>query len=192
MRCAKWLDRDFLNKARETCERSPDTYHEIEKVIDFYDVYPEISDLSIWAARPLVYEKNKKIQLAAIEGVKSKMAARSDIYSPGFSIARAVLTGDQVREIVNEQHILLEGSDVEREKLAKRKEQEGKEQLYECPSCHNLISILLSKRDKIVSLRVTEEEDNMYTYISSELGVSRSKLLSVILQAKHKYPNSFS
>jgi hypothetical protein len=192
MRCAKWLDKDFLNKARETCERSPTTYAEIEKVIDFYDVYPEISDLSIWAARPLVYEKNKKIQLAAIEAVKSKMAARSDIHSPDFSIARAVLTGDQVREIVNNQHILLEGSDVEREKLAKRKEQEGKEQLYECPSCHNLISILLSKRDKIVSLRVTEEEDNMYTYISSELGVSRSKLLSVILQAKYKYPNSFS
>lgn len=192
MRCTKWLDKNFLNKARETCERSPDTYHEIEKVIDFYDVYPEISDLSIWAARPLVYEKNKKVQLAAIEAVKSKMAARSDIHSSDFSITRAVLTGDQVREIVNAQHILLEGSDVEREKLAKLKAQEGKEQLYECPLCHNLILITLSKRDKIVSLRVTEEEDNLYTYISNELGVSRSKLLSVMLQAKYKYPKSFS
>lgn len=192
MRCAKWLDKTFLNKAKETCERSPDTYHEIEKVIDFYEVYPEISDLSIWAARPLVNEKNKKVQLAAIEVVKTKMAARSDRFSSDFCITRVALSGDQVREIVNEQHILLEGSDVEREKLAKRKTQEGKEQLYECPSCHNLILITLSKRDKIVSLRVTEEEDNLYTYISNELGVSRSKLLSVMLQAKYKYSKSLS
>ena len=67
MRCNKWKDRKFLEKAMESCERSPETYREIEDVVDFYDVYPEISALSMWAVRPLLRERNKEVQFAAVD-----------------------------------------------------------------------------------------------------------------------------
>jgi rubrerythrin len=191
MRCKIWTEQAFLDKARKTCERSPDTYDEIQKVIDFHEVYPEISDLSIWAMRPLVRERNKEIQQAAVKAVKAKMAARSDIYSPNFSITRATLTGDQVREIVNEQQLLLEGTDIQREKLEARKDQKDKEVLYSCPSCGKLITVTLSKRDKIVSLRITEEADDAYAYLAKEFNIPRSKILSVLLGIRPKFPNLF-
>lgn len=191
MRCKIWTDQAFLDKARKTCERSPDTYDEIQKVIDFYEVYPEISDLNIWAVRPLVREQNKEIQLAAVKAVKAQLAARSDIHSPDFCITRATLTGDQVREIVNEQHILLEGTDIQREKLEALKEQKEKEVLYTCPLCGELITVTLSKRDKIVSLRATSESDDAYAYLAKQFGISRSFLLSELLAIQSKFPNLF-
>jgi hypothetical protein len=192
MRCEKWKDRDFLNKARETCERSPTTYDEIEKVIDFYDVYPEISDLSVWAVRPLIYEKDVRIQKAAIEVVKTEMGRRTDISSPNFSISRTTLTGDQVRKIVNEQYILIEGTDIEREKLSKEKDNEDRDVLYTCPLCQGMITIQLSKRDKIVSLRATEDADDAYSYLAKRFGISRSFLLSELIALESKFPNLFS
>lgn len=191
-RCEKWKDRDFLEKARQTCERSPDTYSDIEKVIEFYEVYPEISKLSMWATRPLVRERNKEIQVAAVNAVETEMATRSDIHSPNFSLRHAILSGDQVREILNEQHILVEGTDIEREKLAKEKARKGKEVLYECPLCKGLITVVLSKREKIVSLRVTEEDDDAYNYLAKRFGISKSLLISGILEARQKFPSSFS
>lgn len=194
MRCKIWTDQVFLDKARKTCERSPDTYDEIQKVIDFYEVYPEISDLSIWAVRPLVRERDKEIQKASIKAVQTEMRRRADIHSSDFSIARVALTGEQVREILNETRINVDGTNLQQEKLAKRqaeKETKDKEVLYTCPLCQGLITIQLSKRDKIVSLRATEDADDAYAYLAKRFDVSRSFLLSEILTLESKFPNLF-
>ena len=190
MRCDKWKNRDFLNKQRESCERSPKVYAEIEDVIALFDVYREISPLSMWAAKPLVHEKNLKVKNIAIAAITKEIAVRRDT-SQNFSIRRAQVTEGRVQEILRDTRILIEGTDIEREKLAKKKESEDQEELYECPACHTLISILLSKRDKIVSLRVTEEDDDAYDYLAKRFGISKSLLLSGILEAKAKYPSSF-
>jgi hypothetical protein len=194
MRCKIWTEQAFLDKARKTCERSPDTYAEIQKVIDFYGVYPEISDLSVWAVRPLVREHNKKIQIAAVKAVQTEMKRRSDIHSSDFSIARVALTGDQVREILNEAHINVEGTHLQREKLLKKqteKETKDKEVLYTCPLCQKLITIQLSKRDKIVSLRATEDADDAYSYLAKRFDISRSFLLSELVALESKFPDLY-
>ena len=191
MRCNKWKDREFLEKARDSCERSPETYREIEDVVDFYDVYPEISALSMWAVRPLLRERNKEVQLAAVKGVREKMERHADSDSSSFSLARAALSGEQVREIINEQRTLIEGTDIQREKLIKEKEVGDTEMLYTCPLCKGLITVTLSKRDKIVSLRVTEDADDAYAYLAKQFDVPRSFLLSELLAIQSKFPDLF-
>jgi len=191
MRCDKWKDRDFLNKQRESCERSPKVYDEIEDVIDLFDVYGEISPLSMWAAKPLVHEKNLKVKNIAIAEIAKEIAVRGDT-SQNFSIKRAQVTEGRVQEILRDTRILIEGTDTQREKLAKEKELEDREELYECPACHAFISVTFGKRDKVVSLRVTESDDSMYDYLAKRYGISRSLLLSGLLEAKAKYPDSFS
>lgn len=205
MRCKKWGDRVFLDKARQTCERSPETYREIEDVVEFYEVYPEISDLSMWAVRPLMRERNKKVQLASVNAVIAQMKRRANVNSSDFSLARATLTGEQVREILSEQHILIEGTDIQREKLVKLKEagEKEKESIYTCPfflnlpeeektkyGCRGLLIVKSTKRDKIVSLRVAEDLDNALSYLAKRLDVSRSLLVSEILAMKAKFPES--
>lgn len=190
MRCDKWKDREFLNKQSEQCERSPRTYEQIGDAIDLFDVYSEISQLSMWAARPLIYEKNLKVKNIAIAEIVKEMAVRGDT-SQNFSIKRAPVTEGRVQEILRDTRILIEGTDIQRENLAKEKVGKNKEVLYECPACHEFISVTLSKRDTVVSLRVTESDDSMYDYLAKRYGISRSLLLSGLLEAKAKYPNSF-
>jgi hypothetical protein len=144
----------------------------------------------MWAARPLVYEKNPKVKNTAISEIAKEIVARSDT-SQDFSIKRARVTEGRVQEILRDTRILIEGTDIQRENLAKQKKLEEREELYECPACHNRIIVSLSKRDKIVSLRVTESDDSMYDYLSKRYGISRSLLLSGLLEVKVKYPDSF-
>jgi hypothetical protein len=178
MRCDRWKDRDFLEIQKERCDRSPKTYEQIGDVIDLFEVYSEISHLSMWAARPLVYEKNLKVKRSAITEIAREIAIRSDT-NQNLSIRRSLVTEGRVQEILSEKRILIEGTDIQREKLAKRKanrEVKDKE---------------LLKRDKIVSLRVTEELDEGLDWLALRLDVSRSLLVSILLEYRIKFPGSF-
>lgn len=191
MRCDKWKDRDFLDKQRESCERSPKVYDEIEDVIDLFDVYSEISPLSMWAAQPLVREKNLKVKNIAIAEIAKEIAVRGDT-SQNFSLKRAQVTEGRVQEILRDTRILVEGTDTQREKLAKEKACKDKEELYECPVCHAFITVTFGKRDNVVSLRVSQSDDDLYDYLAKKYGISRSLLLSGLLESRQKYPDSFS
>jgi Zn finger protein HypA/HybF involved in hydrogenase expression len=188
-KCAKWNDRTFFEKAKASCERAPETYQRIESMIDLYDEYPEISNLNPWASRPLVLEANKRIKQAAIKAVKARMDERADINNPDFVISHAVVTNVEVQKILREQRIRIEGTDIERKKLAEDKERETKEQLQICPKCHEPIKITFSKRDRVVSLRTTEAEDDAYTWLANAFGVDRSYALSVFLEFGLKFPD---
>ena len=189
MRCEKWKDRDFLENQKERCERSPKTYEEIEEVIDLFDVYSEISHLSMWAARPLVYEKNLEVKQSAIAEIAREMAIRSNV-NQNLSISRSLVTEGRVQEILSEKRILIKGTDLQREKLKKRKESEDKEVLYTCPLCQRLITVTLSKRNKIVSLRTTENMDDGLSWFASYLDAPRSLLISGLIEYKIRYPET--
>ena len=191
MRCDRWKDRDFLEIQKERCERSPKTYEQIEDVIDLFEVYSEISHLSMWAARPLVYEKNLKVKRSAIKEIAEEMAIKSDI-TQNLSIKRSLVTEGRVQEILSEKRILIEGTDIQREKLEKGKEKKEQEVLYTCPLCKGLITVSLSKRDKIVSLRVTEGMDEGLTWFAKQLDVSRGLLVSTLLEYQIKYSETLS
>jgi len=189
MRCDRWKDRDFLEIQKERCERSPKTYKEIEDVIDLFDVYSEISHLSMWAARPLVYEKNPEVKRSAIAEIAREILIRSDV-NQNLSISRSLVTEGRVQEILSEKRILIEGTELQREKLKKRKESEDTEVLYTCPLCQGLITVTFSKRDKIVSLRTTENIDDGLSWFASYLDVPRSRLISGLIEYKIRYPET--
>jgi len=92
---------------------------------------------------------------------------------------------------LKEQRILIEGSPLQREKLIKQKEAKDKEVLYTCPLCQGLITVTLSKRDKIVSLRATEAADDAYAYLAKRFDISRSFLLSELIAIESKFPDLF-
>ena len=176
------------------CKHDPDTQRHNMRISEFFDVYPQILGLSYDAAEILRKEKNLKIQRITIDTVAAEIKRRANIDSPNYSISRRRVTADQVRETLNEAHISVEGTRLQREKLKKRKEAEdtkGKEVLYTCPLCHGLIAIDLSKRDKIVSLRITEEADDAYAYLAKQFDVSRSFLLSELVAIQSKFPGLF-
>jgi Zn finger protein HypA/HybF involved in hydrogenase expression len=187
-KCAKWGDRAFLEKARASCERAPQTYQRIESMIDLYDAYPEISNLNPWASRPILLEKDIRVKVAAIKAVKARMDERADINKPNFTLSHVVVTGAEVQKILREQRIHIEGTDIERKKLAGEKEKGTKEQLQLCPVCHEPIQITFSTRDKVVSLRATDAEDDAYSWLAKAFGVDRSYALSVFLEFCLKFP----
>jgi Zn finger protein HypA/HybF involved in hydrogenase expression len=158
-------------------------------MIDLYDTYPEISNLNPWASRALLLEKNNRIKVAAIKAVKARMDERADITNPNFTLSHAIVTGTEVQKILREQRIHIEGTDIERKKLAEEKEKETKEQLQLCPKCHEPIQITFSTRDKVVSLRATDAEDDAYSWLAKAFGVDRSYALSVFLEFGLKFPN---
>jgi hypothetical protein len=127
--------------------------------------------------------------------VAAEIKRRANVDSPNYSISRRRVTADKVREILNEARITIGGTHLQCEKLLKKQAQKGtedKEVLYTCPICQGLITIRLSKRDKIVSLRATEDADDAYAYLAKRFDVSRSFLLSELLALESKFPNLFS
>ena len=193
-KCDKCKDPEYLALLEESCEHDPETQRLQMHIAKFFKVYPKIFGLSYGAADILRKEKNLKIQQIAIDSTASEIKRRADTESPNYSISRRRVTADQVREILNETRISIDGTHLQREKLIKKQEQrahEEKEVQYTCPLCQGLITIQLSKRDKIVSLRVTEDADDAYAYLAKRFDVSRSFLLSELLAIQSKFPNLF-
>ena len=182
---------EHIELLTKLCECDPETQRRQKKIAEFFHDYPRIRGLAYEAADVLRMEKNVKIQQAAIHAVAEEIAARPKAGSDNYSITRRRVTEDQVREILKEQRILIDGSHLQREKLIKRKEAKDKEVLYTCPLCKGLITVTLSKRDKIVSLRATEAADDAYAYLAKQFDVSRSFLLSELLTIESKFPDIF-
>jgi hypothetical protein len=178
----------------ELCEHDPETQRQNLLIAKFFEVHPTIVGLAYEAADILRMEKNLKIQKVAIDAVAKEINRRADINSPNYSISRRRVTADQVRDILNEAQITIVGTHLQREKLLKKqteKETEDKEVLYTCPLCKKLITITLSKRDKIVSLRATEDADDAYSYLAKRFDISRSFLLSELVALESKFPGLF-
>lgn len=193
-KCDKCKDPAYLALLEESCEHDPETQRLQMHIAQFFKVYPKIFGLSYGAADVLRKEKNLRIQRAAIDTTAIEIKRRANIDSPTYSISRRRVTADQVREILNEARVSVEGTHLQREKLIKKQEQRGheeKEAQYTCPLCNGLITIELSKRDKIVSLRATEDADDAYTYLAKQFDVSRSFLLSELLALESKFPKLF-
>lgn len=176
----------------ELCEHDPETQRRQMLIAKFFNVYPRIRGLSYEAADVLRLIKIPKLKIASINVVAEEIAKRARSGEVGYSLTRRRVTEGRVRELVNEQRILIGGTEGQREKMAKRKEAQQKEQLQECPLCHGMIIVSYTKRDKVVSLRVKTENDDFISFIAKELGVSRSKLLSVFLRGRAKFSPSFS
>lgn len=179
---------------KELCEHDPETQRQQMETAKFYKVYPEIIGLAYSAADILRKEKNLKIQKVAIDAVAKEINRRADIASPNYSISRRRVTADQVRGILGEAQITIAGTHLQREKLLKKqteKETKDKEVLYTCPLCQKLITVTLSKRDKIVSLRATEDADDAYSYLAKRFDISRSFLLSELVALESKFPNIY-
>lgn len=182
---------EHIELLEELCEHDPETQRLNKLIAQFYKDYPQIYGLSYTGANVLRMEKNVKIQQAAIHAVAEEIAARPKAGSDNYSLTRRRVTEDQVRGILKGQRILHEGTDIQREKLEKEKEAKDKEVLYTCPLCQGLITVTVSKRDKIVSLRATEAADDAYAYLAKQFDVSRSFLLSELLAIESKFPDLF-
>ena len=191
VKCDKCKDPAFLEIVLEGCEHDLETARKQKKIAEFFHDYPRIRGLAYEAADVLRMEKNVKIQQAAIHAVAEEIAARPKAGSDNYSITRRRVTEGRVRELLKEQRIIINGTDIQREKLEKEKEAKDKEVLYTCPICQGLITVTLSKRDKIVSLRATEDADDAYAYLAKQFDVSRSFLLSELLAIESKFPNLF-
>ena len=194
VKCDKCKDPDYLATLEDLCHHDPETQRYQMLTAEFFKVYPRILGLSYEAANVLRIEKNLRIRHDAIDLVAEKIAKRPKPGDAGYSISRRRVTEDQVREILKEVRINVKGTHLQREKLLKKKakkETEDKEVQYTCPLCQGLITIQLSKRDKIVSLRVTEDADDAYAYLAKRFDVSRSFLLSELLAIQSKFPNLF-
>lgn len=181
---------EHIELLEELCEHDLETQRQNLLIAKFFKVYPTIVGLAYEAADVLRMEKNPKVQRIAIDCVAAEIKRRTDTNSPNYSISRRRVTEEQVRGILKEQRILIEGTLLQRDNLIKRKESEDKEVLYTCPLCQGLITIQLSKRDKIVSLRVVEDLDNALSYLAKRLDVSRSLLVSEIIAMKGKFPEA--
>jgi len=190
-KCDWCKDPEHIELLEALCEHDPETQRQNLRIAKFFKVYPTIVGLAYEAADVLRMEKNPKVQRIAIDCVAAEIKRRADTDSPNYSIIRRRVTEDQVREILKEQRILIDGSHLQREKLIKRKEAKDKEVLYTCPICQGLITVTLSKRDKIVSLRATEDADDAYAYLAKRFDVSRSFLLSELLAIESKFPDLF-
>jgi hypothetical protein len=182
---------EHIELLTKLCERDTETQRVQKLIAEFFDVYPRILGLAYESANVLRMEKNLKVQRIAIDRVAAEIKRRADTDSPNYSISRRRVTEDQVRGILKEQRILIEGASLQREKLEKEKEAKDKEVLYTCPLCHGLITVALSKRDKIVSLRTTAEADDAYAYLAKQFDVSRSFLLSELIAIEAKFPSLF-
>lgn len=191
MKCDWCKSPEHAALLEELCEHDPETQRQNKLIAEFYKVYPTIVGLSYEAADVLRMIKSQKLQIAAIKVVGEEISKRPQTGEEGYSLTRRRVTEGRVRELVNAQRILIEGTDGQREKLAKKKEIEDKEQLQECPRCHELIMVQYTKRNTVVSLRIKVENDDFISFVAEELGVSRSKLLSVFLRGRAKFSPSF-
>lgn len=191
-KCDKCKDPEYLETIFEHCQLDLETQEWERRVAYFFKANPEIYGLSYTAADILRREKNLKTRNTAISIIHDEIEKRRNLDAKNYSIIRRRVTADQVHEILKEQRIILEGTTIQREKLAKKKEGEAKEkeQLHICPSCGALIYISLSKRGKIVSLRVTKDMDDGISFLSKYLDVTRSLLVSGLLEFKMKFPES--
>ena len=174
------------------CEHDPETQRQHKLIAEFFKVYPGILGLAYEAADVLRRERNMKIQKAAINAVAEEIVKRPKSGDANYSITRRRVTEEQVRGILKEQRILIEGTDIQREKLEKVKEKKEQDILYTCPLCKGLITVSLSKRDKIISLRVTEGLDDGLIWLAKQLDVSRSLLVSALLEYQIKYSETIS
>ena len=190
VKCDWCKSEENIELLTKLCEHDPETARRQKLIAKFFDVYPRIRGLAYESADVLRLEKNLKTQKAAINAVAEEIAKRPKVGDAAYSITRRRVTEEQVREILKEQRILIEGTLLQRENTIKRKESEDKEVLYTCPLCQGLITIQLSKRDKIVSLRVVEDLDNSLSYLAKRLDVSRSLLVSEIIAMKGKFPEA--
>jgi len=172
-KCDWCKSREHGELLEELCEHDPETQRLNRLIADFYKVYPEIYGLSYTGANVLRMEKNLKIQKAAINVVAEEIAKRPKTGDDNYSITRRRVTENQVRDILRKQRILIDGTDIERAKLAQEKEQEATD---------------LPTRDKVVSLRATEAEDEAFTWLAKAFGVDRSYVLSVFLEFSLKFP----
>jgi hypothetical protein len=204
-KCDKCKDPDYLETIFEHCQLDPETQAWERRVAYFFKANPKIFGLSYTAADVLRLEKNLKIRNAAISLIHEEIENRRNNNAEDYSLIRRKVSAERVREIVNKQRILLEGTDIQREKLAKAEEEEAKEKeaIYTCPffldlseeektkyECRGALLIKSIKRDKIVSLRVTEGMDDALSFLSSYLDVKRSLLVSGLLELKIKYPEA--
>jgi len=205
VKCDWCKSEENIELLTKLCEHDPETARRQKLIAKFFDVYPRIRGLAYESADVLRLEKNPKIQKAAINAVAEAITKRPKVGDADYSITRRRVTEEQVREILKEQRILIEGSHLQREKLVIKKEmgEKEKESIYMCPfflnlskdkkagyACKGNIYITLTKRDKIVSLRVAEDVDNALSYLSKRLDVSRSLLVSEILAMKAKFPEA--
>ena len=196
---------EHIELLENLCEHDPETQRQHKLIAEFFKVYPGILGLAYEAADVLRRERNIKIQKAAINAVTEEIAKRPKSGDANYSITRRRVTEDQVRGILKEQRILIEGTDIQREKLVRKNEAEEKERdaIYTCPfflnlpeeektnyRCHGSLLIKSIKRDKIVSLRVAEGLDNALSYLAKQLDVPRSLLVSEILAMKGKFPEA--
>lgn len=204
-KCDKCKDPDYLETIFKHCQLDPETQAWERRVAYFFKANPKIFGLSYTAADILRLEKNLKIRNAAISLIHEEIENRRNNNAEDYSLIRRKVSAERVREIVNKQRILLEGTDIQRGKLAKAEEEEAKEKeaIYTCPffldlsedektkyKCHGSLLIKLIKRDTVVSLRVSEDLDNALSYLAKRLDVSRSLLASEILAIQSKFPNS--
>jgi len=164
---------EHLELLTELCEHDPETQARQKYIAEFFKVYPRILGLSYEAADVLRKEKNRKVQKAAITAVAEEIETRPKSGDENYSITRRRVTENQVRDILRKQRILIDGTDIERAKLAQEKEQEATD---------------LPTRDKVVSLRATEAEDEAFTWLAKAFGVDRSYVLSVFLEFSLKFP----
>ena len=191
-KCDKCKSPEYLATLEELCHHDPETQRYQMLTAEFFKVYPRILGLSYEAANVLRIEKNLRIRHDAIDLVAEEIAKRPKPGSDGYSISRRRVTEDKVREILNEVRITVDGTHLQREKLLKKqteKETKDKEVLYTCPLCQKLITVTLSKRDKIVSLRATEDADDAYNYLAKRFDISRSFLLSELIALESKFPD---
>jgi len=202
-KCDKCKDPDYLETIFEHCQLDPETQAWERRVAYFFKVYPGIIGLSYSAADLLRRETNLKIRNAAISIIRDEIKRRGSIESKDYSISRRQVTADQVRSILNESRIAIDGTQLQRDNLKKRKSEEEKESVFICPffqnlsedekkgyECKGVVSKTVTKRDKIVSLRVVEDLDNALSYLAKRLDVSRSLLVSEIIAIKAKFPEA--
>lgn len=191
-KCDWCKDPEHAELLEALCEHDPETQRRNKLIAQFFNVYPQIYGLSYTGADILRLISNPKLQNTTINAVAEEILKRPQVGEEGYSLTRRRVTEGRVRELANEQRILIDGTEGQREKFAKRKEMQEKNQLEECPLCHGMIIVRYTKRDKVVSLRVKTENDDFISFVAEELGVSRSMLLSAFLRGRTKFSPSFS
>ena len=90
--------REHIDKTAEECGLSEDAVIEVKKAADFCEAFPEISDLTTAALRPLIREKDTKVRDKAILSVKKSLESKKNPINGKFSEQR--ITEKEVRAMV--------------------------------------------------------------------------------------------
>jgi len=83
MRCDEFYDK--WRRCGNFCEKHPDTAREIDAIINFLDVEPDLSGLSAKALRPLIREPNPEVRDRAIESVGKSLESGKNPVTGKFS-----------------------------------------------------------------------------------------------------------